>query len=324
MWKFLTRVASPGGNRGSLSVLFFHRVVAERDLLLPDEPTAKEFDQMMAWLQKQFNVIPLSEGVRRLANGTLPPAAAAITFDDGYRDNLEIAAPILKQRGLPATLFVATGFIDGGIMFNDMVIEALRHSAVMAIHLPELGIEHLPLISRKNRRDAVRVILPAIKHLPFSERLIQVEKLVAECQVSLPRDMMMTTSQLCSFAGMGFEIGAHTDNHPILRVLPDDLALIEITRGRAKLESMINANVSLFAYPNGRWGKDFDQRHCDMAKACGFEAAFSTEAGVCTSRSNLWNLPRFTPWDRKALRFHARMLLNHRVQPPQPMDLLGQ
>ena len=54
----------------------------------------------------------------------LPPAAAAITFDDGYRDNLEIAAPILKRRGLPATLFVASGFIDGGIMFNDMVIEA--------------------------------------------------------------------------------------------------------------------------------------------------------------------------------------------------------
>lgn len=319
MWKFLTRLASPGGSRGRLSVLFFHRVVGERDLLLPDEPTAKEFDQMMAWLQKQFNVIPLSEGIKRLADGTLPPAAAAITFDDGYRDNLEIAAPILKQRGLPATLFVATGFIDGGIMFNDMVIEALRHTSVMAIHLPELGIERLPLISWENRRNAVNVVLPAIKHLPFSDRLIQVEKLVTECKVALPLDMMMTTSQLRNFVGMGFEIGAHTDNHPILRVLPDDLALDEITRGRTKLESMINANVSLFAYPNGRWGMDFDQRHCDMAKACGFEAAFSTEAGVCTPLSNFWNLPRFTPWDRKALHFHARMLLNQRRTAEQPL-----
>lgn len=319
MWKLLTRIVSPGGNRGSLSVLFFHRVVAERDPLLPDEPTAKEFDQMMAWLQKQFAVIPLSEGVRRLANGTLPPAAAAITFDDGYRDNLEIAAPILKCRGLPATLFVATGFIDGGIMFNDMVIEALRRSTLSAINLPELGIENLPLTSWEQRRDAVASILPAIKHLPVCERLALVETLVAECQVSLPRDMMMTTSQLREFGNMGFELGAHTDNHPILNVLPDDLALDEITRGRVKLESMINARVSLFAYPNGRWGKDFDQRHCDMAKSCGFEAAFSTEAGTCTSQSDLWNLPRFTPWDRKPLRFHLRMLLNQRALPVRQM-----
>lgn len=319
MWKLLTRIASPGGSHGSLSVLFFHRALAERDPLLPDEPTAKEFDQILAWLQRQFTVIPLSEGVRRLANGTLPPAAAAITFDDGYRDNLEIAAPILKRRGMHATLFVATGFIDGGIMFNDMVIEAVRRSRLLAIDLPELGMERLPLSSWEERKHAVASILPAIKHLPFAERLALVENLVAECQVSLPRDMMMTTSQLREFVGLGFELGAHTDNHPILKVLPDDLALDEISRGRDTLESMIDARINLFAYPNGRWGKDFDQRHRDMVKACGFEAAFSTEAGTCTSRSDLWNLPRFTPWDRTPLRFHLRMLLNQRVLQVQQM-----
>ena len=319
MWKLLTRLVSPGGSRGSLSVLFFHRVVAERDTLLPDEPTAKEFDQMLAWLQRQFTVIPLSDGVRRLANGTLPPAAAAITFDDGYRDNLEIAAPILKNRGLHTTLFVATGFIDGGIMFNDMVIEAVRSTSLPAIDLPELVNRRLPLSSLEDRRNAIASILPVIKRLPFAERLSRVDKLVAQCGAKLPQDMMMTTSQLREFVGMGFELGAHTDNHPILKVLPDDLALDEITRGRDKLESMINVRVSLFAYPNGRWGKDFDQRHRDMVKACGFEAAFSTEAGTCNSRSDLWNLPRFTPWDRTAMRFHLRMLLNQRVLPVQQM-----
>ncbi len=319
MWKLLTRLVSPGGSRGSLSVLFFHRVVAETDPLLPDEPTAHEFDRMMAWLQRQFIVIPLSEGVKRLAEGSLPAAAAAITFDDGYRDNLEIAAPILRRRALPATLFVATRFIDGGIMFNDMVIEAVRSTSLPAIDLPELVNRRLPLSSLEDRRNAIASILPVIKRLPFSERLSRVEKLVAQCGAKLPLDMMMTTSQLREFVGMGFELGAHTDTHPILKVLPNDLALDEITRGRDKLESMINARVSLFAYPNGRWGKDFDQRHRDMVKACGFEAAFSTEAGTCNSSSDLWNLPRFTPWDRTPMRFHLRMLLNQQRLPVKQM-----
>ncbi|HQU80559.1 MAG TPA: polysaccharide deacetylase family protein [Azonexus sp.] len=313
MWKLLTRLTSPGGNGGSLSVLYFHRVLAERDPLFPDEPTADEFDTMMGWVQKQFTVIPLAEGVQRLINGSLPPAAAAITFDDGYRDNLEVAAPILKRRNLPATLFVASGFVDGGIMFNDMVIEAIRRTSMPVLELAELGIAPLPLGSWEERRDAVSRLLPAIKHLPAPRRSEIVASLGVRAQVTLPDDLMMTKKQLRDLAGLGFEIGAHTENHPILAVLPDDHAYREITRGREQLEDMIDKRVGLFAYPNGRWGKDFDERHVAMAKACGFDAAFSTEPGVCCKRSDLWSLPRFTPWDRTSMRFHLRMLSNSLV-----------
>ncbi len=313
MWKLLTRLTSPGGNGGSLSVLYFHRVLAERDPLFPDEPTADEFDTMMGWVQKQFTVIPLAEAIHRLSNGSLPPAAAAITFDDGYRDNLEVAAPILKRRNLPATLFVASGFVDGGIMFNDMVIEAIRRTSMPVLELAELGIGPLPLGSWEERRDAVSLLLPAIKHLPAPRRGEVVASLGEQARVTLPDDLMMTTKQLRDFAGLGFEIGAHTENHPILAVLPDDHAYQEITRGRGQLEGMIDKRVGLFAYPNGRWGKDFDERHVAMAKACGFDAAFSTEPGVCSKRCDLWSLPRFTPWDRTSMRFHLRMLSNSLV-----------
>ena len=294
-------------------MLYFHRVLAERDPLFPDEPTADEFDTMMGWVQKQFTVIPLAEGVQRLINGSLPPAAAAITFDDGYRDNLEVAAPILKRRNLPATLFVASGFVDGGIMFNDMVIEAIRRTSMPVLELAELGIAPLPLGSWVERRDAVSRLLPAIKHLPAPRRGEVVASLGVRAQVTLPDDLMMTKKQLRDFAGLGFEIGAHTENHPILAVLPDDHAYREITRGREQLEDMIDKRVGLFAYPNGRWGKDFDERHVAMAKACGFDAAFSTEPGVCCKRCDLWSLPRFTPWDRTSMRFHLRMLSNSLV-----------
>jgi len=315
MWNLLTRLVSPGGQQGSLSVLFFHRVVSVRDPLSPSEPTAAEFDTMMGWVQRQFTVIPLAEGVHRMANGSLPPAAASITFDDGYRDNLEIAAPILKRRGLPATLFVASAFIDGGIMFNDSVIESLRRTSLPTLDFPEIGIGSLPVTSWEERSRAISLVLPAIKHLPAERRNELVTEFAAKAQVNLPRDLMMTRTQLREFSDFGFEIGAHTENHPILAVLPDEDAKQEIVRGRQALESMIDKRVGLFAYPNGRWGKDFDQRHRDMTKAAGFDAAFSTEPGVSKFDSDLWNLPRFTPWDKTATRFSLRMLANCLAKP---------
>jgi peptidoglycan/xylan/chitin deacetylase (PgdA/CDA1 family) len=310
MWHALTRLASPGASRGSLSVLFFHRIFAERDPLNSGEPTAEEFATILGWLRRQFTIIPLSEGIRRLRDGTLPPAAAAITFDDGYRDNLEVAAPELLRQGVPATLFVASGFINGGIMFNDMVTESIRRTKLETIVTDGLELSPLPVATLEQRRQAIPILLRAIKYLPADQRLDAATRLAAAAGVELPRDLMLSSAQLRSFVGMGFEIGAHTVHHPILSVLPDHEASAEITEGRAMLEKLIDHPVGLFAYPNGRWGKDMDERHVAMARNAGFDAAFSTEPGTCRQDSDLWNLPRFTPWDKTPMRFHLRMLSN--------------
>ena len=82
-------------SRGRLSILIFHRVLRERDPLLPTEPTGAEFDSLLAHLANRFSILPLAEAVERLYGGTLPRSAMAITFDDGYADNLSVAAPIL-------------------------------------------------------------------------------------------------------------------------------------------------------------------------------------------------------------------------------------
>src|SRR5580765_5766503 len=109
-----------------LSVLAYHRVLAERDPLLSDVPSAAEFEHRMRWVKANFDVLPLGAAVRALREGRLPRRALSITFDDGYADNFGIALPILKRLGLPACFFVATSFLDGGCMFNDVVIGALR------------------------------------------------------------------------------------------------------------------------------------------------------------------------------------------------------
>ncbi|RIX45490.1 MAG: polysaccharide deacetylase family protein [Rhodocyclales bacterium GT-UBC] len=315
MLRLITRAFSPGGAQGNLSVLFFHRVVAERDPLSPDEPTAAEFDRLLGWLQRQFTVISLSEGVSRLANGNLPPAAAAITFDDGYFDNLSLAAPLLQKRNLPATLFVATDYIDGGIMFNDMVIEALRKTNLSRLDLSELDLPVFELEDWSQRRAAVNAILRAIKHQAPAQRLDTARAVVTRCDVTLPQDLMMSREHLREFSRHGFEIGAHTGSHPILTKLDDADAYRDIQRSRTWLEECLDRRIGLFAYPNGKYGQDFDSRHRDMARACGFDAAFSTEPGVCSTAADRWALPRFTPWDRSPGRFALRMLANCRNRP---------
>src|SRR5262245_19841153 len=114
MLQFLLRLA----RTPRLSVLAYHRVLPAPDPLRPSEPTAAEFEQRMRWVKANFNVLPLTEAVGALREGRLPERALSITFDDGYADNHDIELPILARLGLPATFFVATGFLDGGCMFN--------------------------------------------------------------------------------------------------------------------------------------------------------------------------------------------------------------
>src|SRR3954453_19801590 len=107
--RLLLTLLSRGGSHGRLSILIYHRVPVQPDPLFPDECNARLFDEQIQQLADCFNIIPLSDAVRALDVGRLPPPAACITFDDGYPDNAEVALPILLRHGVPATFFVAAG-----------------------------------------------------------------------------------------------------------------------------------------------------------------------------------------------------------------------
>lgn len=272
-----------------LSILIYHRVLPHTDPLLPGLPDVRRFDRQMALLKRCFHVLPLSVAVERLQEQRLPPRAAAITFDDGYADNATLALPILQKHGLNATFFVASAYVDGGQMWNDDVIANARSNGLSP--------------------QALDRLLMQLKYLPFEERLRAARTLAP------PRseELMMTTAQVRQLAAAGMEIGAHTHRHPILSTMPDAEALADISEGKAALEDIIQAPVRMFAYPNGKPGVDYQQRHVDMVRQLGFEAAFSTVAGVAYEGSDLFQLPRFTPWEADSLRFLLRLLGQRRV-----------
>jgi peptidoglycan/xylan/chitin deacetylase (PgdA/CDA1 family) len=303
---------SPSGPRARLSVLIFHRVLAVPDPLFPDLPDARQFDRICSWLGDWFNVVRLDEGARRLRDGTLPERALAITFDDGYADNHDVALPLLVKRGFPATFFIATGFVDGGVMWNDVVIEALRRTSRSSIGFAGADGKamELSLTSARQRREAIDMVLKAIKYVPQARRSELALELATSAGIAVPRDMMMSSRQLKGLHDAGMQLGAHTVSHPILARLDREQALREIGDSKDYLETLLGERIRLFAYPNGKPEVDFTDDHVLIATRLGFEAAVSTAAGAASKWSDPFKFPRFTPWDSQRLRFGGKLVRN--------------
>jgi len=293
-----------------VSILIYHRVIAEPDPLILDEVCASEFDWHMTVLGRWFKVLPLTEAVARLHDGTLPARAACVTFDDGYADNASAALPILLRHGIPATFFLATAFINGGRMWNDTVIETVRRTPGDTLDARAAGLDRLDISTIDLRRRALDRLLTGLKYLPMEERQRRVNEMSAAMKQELPAGLMMTTEQVRELHKSGMEIGAHTVNHPILAKLELDRARNEIRESKTWLESVTGSTVSLFAYPNGKPTRDYCREHVDLVKELGFRAAVSTARGVARAASDSFQLPRFTPWDRTPGKFLLRLMQN--------------
>ncbi|WP_024326800.1 polysaccharide deacetylase family protein [Thioalkalivibrio sp. AKL19] len=306
----LLSLMSPGGSRARLSILIYHRVLPAPDPLLPGDPHADEFRWQMRLLARSMNPLPLDEAVDRLQAGTLPARAVSVTFDDGYADNAEVALPILREAGVPATFFIATGYLDGGRMFNDTLIETVRRLPAGPIDLTPEGLGQRQLDTVADRRELIRELIGRFKYQPAEQRTAGTEALARRFGLELPDDLMMTRAQVRELVAAGMGIGGHTATHPILTEVDATTARAEIQRGKADLETLLDRPLRLFAYPNGRPDRDYAAAHVQIARECGFDAAVSTAAGAARAASDPFQLPRFTPWDRTPLRFGLRLARN--------------
>jgi len=312
LFRTLAGAMSPKGRRARLSVLIYHRVLVNDDPLNTWDVTADVFEAQMRVVAENFAPLPLTEAVGRLAAGELPSRAACVTFDDGYRDNVEVALPILQRQGVPATFFVATGFLDGGCMWNDKIIEALRSMPGPMLDLQAWGLPVFEIGDTQSRRRAIQQILPALKYRPSAEREARAEHLKMATGASAASSLMMGEADIRALRAAGMEIGAHSVTHPILANVEVGQARREIVESGQRLGEILREPVRLFAYPNGKPGQDYGPEHVRMVRDAGYSAAVSTAWGVATTGVDLYQLPRFTPWDRTPGRFGLRLLRNMR------------
>ena len=259
----------------------------------------------MQLIRRYFTPLSLDDALMHLQQDTLPSNAICVTFDDGYLNNLTIAQPILAKYKIPATVYVATAFSHGTNMWNDRLIHLFADVNRTELHLDD---EQLQLGDNVQRRDLAQQWLKKLKYLPPEERLSKISAFYQQNNAAEQSQLMMTPEQVKQLCDAGVTIGAHTVNHPILKVLPADQQLAEMQQSKQTLQSWTGKAVLHFAYPNGVEGVDFDEQTVDIAKQCGFNTAVVTNWGVSDKHTPALKLKRFTPWDKTPLRFHMRLI----------------
>jgi len=297
-----------GGERAALPVLMYHRVFHEFDPLQADIHTARTMDTQFRTLARWFKVLPLDEAVSLLGEGRLPPRAACITFDDGYRDNHDLAMPLLQKHGLTATFYVASGLLNGGVMFHDTLIETVRHAPTGPLDLGLRDVPKVTLSDMPSRVAALETLVQQIKYLEPDEREGLSERLLAALGKHAPRHLMMDDAHVRAMARAGMSMGGHTSQHHILARLDDTSAWEEIRSNADTLSNLTDQRVTSFAYPNGKPGTDYGPAHVDMVRRAGFLNAVSTRTGMGTRTAPRFELPRFVLNETSAAGVVMRML----------------
>lgn len=297
-------------SKNKLSILIFHQVLEQGDLMRPSEPDSVRFTWQMQLIKRYFHPLPLSVAINQLANGNLPRNAICITFDDGYINNLTVAAPILNALDIPATVFVATQFCAGENMWNDRLIDLIAAPQLTRVSLSAMQQEPAQLGNINSRIGLAQQLLKKIKYLPYRQRKLLMDKLYQENQIAEQPPKMMSPEQLTQLSELGIEIGAHTQDHPILKGLSKQQQLDQIRQSKQTLEAWLGQAIGGFAYPNGKYGADYDDATASLVAQLDFSYAVSTNWGISDGKTDKFQLKRFTPWDKNQFKFHLRLLKN--------------
>ena len=311
----LFSLLSPAGPGGRLSILLFHKIPTVADSLATGEIDLARFDFILDFLADNAHVMPLTEATVALQAGTLPKGAMALTFDDGYAEWIENVSPALRRRNLPATFYVTTGHLAGSALWHERIIAAVRALPDAGSALPH-GVGAYPDLGLPGSRlRLVDELQARLKYVALAERIGAIEVLEAQAcsAISLPRPFDHASVRMLH--SQGFDIGAHTVQHPILTESTPAQARVEIGACKEELEAIIGARVRCFAYPNGRPNADYGQEHVDMVKSLGYTSAVTTSNGAASRHADLFQLPRFTPWGSSYGRMAFQLARNMRTRP---------
>jgi peptidoglycan/xylan/chitin deacetylase (PgdA/CDA1 family) len=262
-------------------VLTYHRV-CDRTHLHGADPsllsaTPAGFDRQMRHLAAHYRPVSAAEVIAAFRQERpLPQRAVLVTFDDGYRDFGEIAWPIMRRHGIPATLFVATAF--AARPEREFWWDRLhRATAVAPAPGSRAATPYRPPSARPDLPDAgMRELQSRLKQMPHAEAMALVTQICGELheQPTAP-SRVLGWDELRALAADGVTLGGHTRNHPALDQLPPAQVRAEVAGGRADLEREIGPVLPIFAYPFGAC----NDCAVEAVRSAGYELALTCQDG---------------------------------------------
>jgi peptidoglycan/xylan/chitin deacetylase (PgdA/CDA1 family) len=304
------------------AILMYHRIAAPAVdpwglAVHPDR-----FEAQLAWLAATRTPLSMPEFVRRLQRGSLPDAAVAVTFDDGYVDNLEQAAPRLRAAAVPATVFLAAGAIGQprefwwdevarGILSRREGLDADVSVDGRALRLTfeamngadaEAGGWRAWQEPRTARQRAYLDFWTVLRDASPDARDAALSRFRELTALPAPQraDLPMTADDVARLTrGLGVDVGGHTITHPVLPQLAPQEKRREIADGKRRCEELAGSPIDGFAYPHGALDDD-----CRAAvRDSGFKWACGTAHGPVSGTVDPFALPRMfvQDWDAAGL-----------------------
>jgi peptidoglycan/xylan/chitin deacetylase (PgdA/CDA1 family) len=260
--------------RRSLRILMYHRF-SDRESIA----------RQCAHIRAHYTPVSLTQAADWLSEGGWPDNAFVVTVDDGYRDFYQVAYPVFREYGIPATVYLVSDFIDRR---QWLWVDRVRWSY---LHSPAT------LGSREERLKAARKSIEAAKLMPNPERLAWLDRLPGELGVRAPEQSpaeyeAMRWDEVREAARNGIEFGAHTVTHPVLSRIGSAVELhAEIEGSKRRIEEEVGRAVNHFCYPNGS-ADDFTAEAVEIVRGAGFRTATVTTPGIVSSGDDAWRLRR--------------------------------
>ena len=297
-----------------LTILTFHRVANNDGKFqikgLPSiSISVNNFNSLIKFLKKHYHILSAEEYLNSVQNRTkFPRNSMMLTFDDGYKEVLEYALPLLKKYKLPAILFVPTRVIDEeGYFWWDVLYLLCSYSQNIQFNKehpiePSISnhLKRLEQISSKSSQHRDRAIYEFIETLHKSPEELR-SKIVQyildtyrnlECnQNAIPTVLKWKDIKVLQAAGI--EIGSHTMTHRFLSTVAEQQVMDDLVGSKKKLEKILHNKIRCFAYPGGR----YNDKIVEMVEAAGYTCAFTTNPGVNSIDENPYQLKRINIWD---------------------------
>lgn len=289
---FLKRLQFP------VVVIYYHRFVKNYDGILDVHPSvshlATEFIKEIGFLKRYFCITSIDEVTETLSKGEhFSRPAVVLTADDGYKDNYDLAFPILKKNNIPLTIFLNTGVIGTDrVNWYDRLANVISGTSQKCVRSPAADDhEELPLSTLAFKRNAYLKIVRHLKYLSRKEREDYLDDIERQLGAVAHARMMLNWEEVDLMKKSDMVFGAHTHNHQILTTLTIEDAKNEIKASKDIIEQQIKQPVNHFAYPNGR-AEDFSQEHKEYCRFIGFKSVSSTITGSNHTSDDVWCLKR--------------------------------
>ena len=278
-----------------IPILCYHRIldVAANDEFPFDggliDASIDNFQWQMEYIKNHYHPISFKSLLNFISGqGELPRRPIIITFDDGYDDNYINAFPILKKLNMPATIFLATGYIGKNKTFwYDWLAYIILNLESRQLEIPSLGFRQSMPGSYQERYDLYNRCVALMKKVSNTRRLqvlSEISELYGKCYSQASNEVKnlskpLTWDQCREMSAHGIEFGSHSVTHPILASLDDDRLLLEISQSKQMIEDNIGFPVRALAIHNGQ-ESDFNDKILNMITENGYIFCISLIAGT--------------------------------------------